>query len=194
MLFVLFWIIFYFLLISESDKFQLLIVTFVAILSTIFYLFSFLIISYFYIRLKNNLAEAKKVNLGDKIIFGLRIAIMLAIAPSFIKTLTHITEGNISLLILLIVLFLIPTWMIFSVIIKKWFDSFYLLAVIFLSLIIIFASIFFNAPFLENISSSYVFLTGFFNFISIILFPALLISLIFIEIPSLLRKKSIEQI
>lgn len=190
LLFALFWLIFYFL-INKFDKYQRVPpVTIAAVLSTIFYLTSFSFISYFYTRLKSNLAEAKEISLSDKLGLGLRIAIALIMAPSFVKILVHITEGNILLLILIIVLFLIPAWVFFSVFIKKMLDSFFLMAILFLGSTIISATLFFDAPFFENISRAYTFLNGFLGFISAVFFPALLISLIFIEIPDLMRRKS----
>lgn len=189
LLFVFFWILFYFLIPEDNSLERIMPTTVAAGLSTIMYSVSFFFISYLYNGLKTSLSEVKEVSLSDKIGFGLVIAITAVMAPSFIKTLIDIVEGDISLLVLIIVLFLIPFWIIFSVIIKKMLNEFYKLAVIFILLAIISGAIFFNAPFFENISRAYNFLTGFLNFISVLFFPAFLVSIIFIEIPNLLRKK-----
>lgn len=189
LLFVFFWILFY-LVIPENNSIERIMPTTVAaVLSTFLYTVSFFFISYLYAGLKNNLAEVKRISLSDKIGLGLKIAITAVMAPSFIKTLIDIVEGDISLLVLIIVLFLVPFWIFFSVIMKKILNELYKLAVIFILLAVISGAIFFNAPLFENISRAYSFLTGFPDFISVLFFPAFLISIIFIEMPNLLRKK-----
>lgn len=187
-LFVFFWVLFYFL----SDRFNLreriAPVTVLAILSTVFYIFTLLFVYYLYVRLKNKLTKTEEISLGDKIIFGLKIVIILAMAPNFFKILFDMTDNDISLLAI-IVLLLIPAWIVFSILVKKILDSFYVLAIIFIVSIIITSTIFFKTPFFENILQVQTFLNGFMGFISSVFFPSLLISLIFFEIPKMLRKK-----
>lgn len=191
LLFCVFWIIFYSLIPENNPVERIMPTTVAAGLSTITYSVAFLFILYLYNSLKASLAETSKVSLSDKIGLVLKIAITAAMAPDFIKTLVEIVGGDISLLIFIVVLFLIPFWIIFAVMIKRMLNEFYKLAVIFILLAVISGVIFFNAPFLKNIVHVYDFLTGVMNFFSAIFFPAFLVSIVFIEIPNLLEKRSL---
>jgi uncharacterized membrane protein YhaH (DUF805 family) len=188
LLFVLFWAIFYFLIDTFDNYQRIPPVTIAAVLSTLFYCAAFYLLFYLYAQLKMSLAGAQEINLSHKMSFGFKIALILIMLPNFMRTIATITEGDMSLLAIIIILFLIPTWILFSILIKKMLSGFYVLAVIFLGLAIMTAAAFLQAPLLESITKSRAFLSEFLDFISTIFFPAFLINLFFIELPTMLKK------
>ncbi len=190
-MFVTFFVVYSFLFTSIDKKsgYSLLMpITVSTVLSTIFYLVVWWVVRLLYNYAKEKMNKANTVLPPDKLKIAMSIVLCLLIFPSFLGVMKGISNEGLLVFVLVLMLFLIPTWVLFSFVINIYLKASYIYFLIIIVAIIFLNGIFFQTSIFESLKLI-EFLNGFMGFVAGLFFPSLVINLVFIEIPNYFKKR-----